>query len=165
MNPETPVDPLIRSQVLSGSVRGNLLLWDGSNIKVEICRKNGRSCHAGPAQPFALEDGQLMTMGGDGAVRVRHGRGPGGDGSWRGPLSSLWSLLQVWDLDSIDVAELSGDSSRVEVEPVSELLLGHGASLASVVRSPRPGSFLWFAQVRTRLSQPAWGRPTPVSPL
>lgn len=70
------------------------------------------------------------------------------------PLSSLWSLPQVWDLDGIDVAELSGDSSRVEAEPVSELLLGHGASLASVVRSPRPGSFLWFAQVRTRPSQP-----------
>lgn len=58
-------------QVLSGSTRGNLLLWEGSNIKAEIFRKNGQTCHAGVVQPFALEDGQLMTMGSDGVIRVR----------------------------------------------------------------------------------------------
>lgn len=62
---------LIFCQVLSGSVWGNLLLWEGSNVKTEICRKNGRNCHAGLVQPFALEDGQLMTMGSDGVIRVR----------------------------------------------------------------------------------------------
>lgn len=59
-------------QVLSGSSWGNLLLWDGCTIKVEICRKEGRNCHAGVVQPFALEDGQLMTMGSDGVVRVKY---------------------------------------------------------------------------------------------
>lgn len=59
-------------QVLSGSSWGNLLLWDGCTIDVEICRKEGRNCHAGGAQPFALEDGQLMTMGSDGVVRVKY---------------------------------------------------------------------------------------------
>lgn len=58
--------------MVSGSDWGNLLLWEGNMVKVEICRKGGRNCHAGIVQPFALEDGQLMTMGSDGAVRVRH---------------------------------------------------------------------------------------------
>lgn len=58
------------SQVLSGTTWGNLLLWDGNTIKVEICRKEGRSCHVGMAQPFALEDELVMTMGSDGIIRV-----------------------------------------------------------------------------------------------
>lgn len=57
-------------QVVSGTDRGNMLLWDGNAIKVEICQKEGRSCHAGVVQPFSLEDGQLMTIGSDGVVRV-----------------------------------------------------------------------------------------------
>lgn len=67
-----PWSPFVSScQVVSGSDWGNLLLWDSNAIKVEICRKEGRNCHTGMAQPFALEDGQLMTFGSDGAVRVR----------------------------------------------------------------------------------------------
>lgn len=58
------------SQVLSGASWGNLLLWDGSTIKVEICRKEGKSCHVGISQPFALEDELVMTMGSDGVIRV-----------------------------------------------------------------------------------------------
>lgn len=57
-------------QVLSGASWGNLLLWDGSTIKVEICRKEGKSCHVGMSQPFALEDELVMTMGEDGVIRV-----------------------------------------------------------------------------------------------
>lgn len=63
---------LVFYQVLSGSNWGNMLLWDGNSIKVEICRKEGRNCHAGVVQPFALEDGQLMSMGSDGVIRVRY---------------------------------------------------------------------------------------------
>lgn len=65
-------DPSSPPQVVSGSDWGNLLLWEGNSIKVEICRKGGQTCHTGLVQPFALEDGQLMTIGSDGAVRVRH---------------------------------------------------------------------------------------------
>ena len=32
-------------KVLSGTECGNLLLWDGGFIKVEISRKNKRFCH------------------------------------------------------------------------------------------------------------------------
>lgn len=57
-------------QVVSGSEWGNMLLWDGGLIKVEIGRKDRRTCHAGPIQQFALDEGELITVGADGAVRV-----------------------------------------------------------------------------------------------
>lgn len=37
---------------------------------MEICRKEGKSCHIGMSQPFALEDELVMTMGSDGVIRV-----------------------------------------------------------------------------------------------
>ncbi|XP_031711807.1 cilia- and flagella-associated protein 44 isoform X2 [Anarrhichthys ocellatus] len=108
-------------KVVSGSDWGNLLLWDGNGIKVEICRKEGRSCHAGMVQPFALEDGQLMTIGSDGVVRG-------------------------WDFESIDTADGNRDGSRFELEPMNELVVGHKVCLSSVVRSSVHDSFICFAQ-------------------
>ncbi|KAK2888569.1 cilia- and flagella-associated protein 44 [Channa argus] len=106
-------------KVVSGSDWGNLLVWDGNAIKVEICRKEGRSCHAGMVRPFTLEDGQLMTMGSDGAVRG-------------------------WDFESIDTAD--SESSKFEMEPMNEMRVGHNVCLTSVVKSSLPDSFIWFAQ-------------------
>ncbi|XP_040915396.1 cilia- and flagella-associated protein 44 [Toxotes jaculatrix] len=108
-------------KVVSGTDWGNLLLWDGNAIKVEICRKEGRSCHAGMVQPFALEDGQLMTFGSDGVVRG-------------------------WDFEGIDAADSNSDSSRFEMEPMNEMVVGHNVCLSSVVKSSLPDSFIWFAQ-------------------
>ncbi|XP_069562406.1 cilia- and flagella-associated protein 44 [Brachyistius frenatus] len=108
-------------KVVSGTEWGNLLLWDGNTIKVEISRKEGQNCHAGMVQPFALEDGQLMTIGYDGAVRG-------------------------WDFERINTADSSSDSSRFEIEPINEMVLGHNVCLSSVVRSSLPDSFIWFAQ-------------------
>ncbi|KAK7895699.1 hypothetical protein WMY93_021024 [Mugilogobius chulae] len=108
-------------KVVSGSEWGNLLLWDGNSLKVEICRKEGRTCHAGTSLPFAISEGQLLTMGADGAVRG-------------------------WNLESISGADCLGESSSFELEPTNELLLGHNVSLSSVVRSGEHDSFIWFAQ-------------------
>ncbi|XP_040013967.1 cilia- and flagella-associated protein 44 [Xiphias gladius] len=108
-------------KVVSGTDRGNLLLWDGNAIKVEICRKEGRSCHAGMVQPFALEDGQLMTIGSDGVVRG-------------------------WDFESIDAADSNSVNSRFEMEPMNEMVVGHNVCLSSMVKSSLPDSFIWFAQ-------------------
>ncbi|XP_044029955.1 cilia- and flagella-associated protein 44 [Siniperca chuatsi] len=108
-------------KVVSGSDWGNLLLWDGNAIKVEICRKEGRNCHTGMVQPFALEDGQLMTIGSDGVVRG-------------------------WDFEGIDTADSNSDSSRFEIEPMNEMVVGHNVCLSSVVKSSLPDSFIWFAQ-------------------
>lgn len=57
-------------KVLSGSEWGNMLLWDGGLIKVEICRKNRRSCHQGTIQQIIMDEGELMTIGNDGYIRV-----------------------------------------------------------------------------------------------
>ncbi|XP_062841766.1 cilia- and flagella-associated protein 44 isoform X2 [Trichomycterus rosablanca] len=108
-------------KVVSGSEWGNMLLWDGGLIKVEICRKEGRTCHAGPIQQFALDEGELMTVGADGAVRC-------------------------WDFESIDTADCVDDSGLFELEPMNELIISRNVSLSSMVRSSIPDSTIWYAQ-------------------
>ncbi|XP_028298547.1 cilia- and flagella-associated protein 44-like isoform X1 [Gouania willdenowi] len=106
-------------KVVTGTEWGNLLLWDREAIKVEICRIERQSCHVGTAQPFSLEDGLLMTFGSDGVIRG-------------------------WDIEKINMADTH--SGRLEMEPINELVVGHNVCLSSVVRSPLPNSFIWFAQ-------------------
>ncbi|XP_029614593.1 cilia- and flagella-associated protein 44 isoform X1 [Salmo trutta] len=108
-------------KVVSGSEWGNMLLWDGGLIKVEICRKGGRTCHAGTIQQFALDEGELMTIGTDGAIRA-------------------------WDFESIDTADCNDDSGLFEIEPMNEMVIGRNVSLSSMVKSCLPDSFIWFAQ-------------------
>nr|XP_057920871.1 cilia- and flagella-associated protein 44-like isoform X2 [Doryrhamphus excisus] len=108
-------------KVVSGSNWGNLLLWDGNAIKVELCSKGGQCCHAGVVQPFILEDGQLMTIGSDGAIRG-------------------------WDFETIDSADSSSENSKFEMEPMTELVVGHQVCLSSIVKSSKPDSNVWFAQ-------------------
>ncbi|XP_053530993.1 cilia- and flagella-associated protein 44 isoform X1 [Ictalurus punctatus] len=108
-------------KVVSGSEWGNMLLWDGGLIKVEIGRKDRRTCHAGPIQQFALDEGELITVGADGAVRC-------------------------WDFETIDTADCVDDSGLFEIEPMNELTIGRNVSLSSMVRSAVPDSTIWFAQ-------------------
>ncbi|KAK3541496.1 hypothetical protein QTP86_027240, partial [Hemibagrus guttatus] len=108
-------------KVVSGSEWGNMLLWDGGLIKVEIGRKPGRTCHAGPIRQFALDEGELISVGADGAVRC-------------------------WDFETIDTADCVDDSGLFEMEPMNELIIGRNVSLSSMVRSTIPDSTIWFAQ-------------------
>ena len=57
-------------KVLSGSEWGNLLLWDGGLIKVQIARKGRKPCHTGTIQQIVMDEGELMTIGSDGFIRV-----------------------------------------------------------------------------------------------
>ena len=57
-------------KVLSGSEWGNMLLWEGGLIKVEITRKGKKACHHGPIQQILLDEGELITVGCDGNIRV-----------------------------------------------------------------------------------------------
>lgn len=57
-------------KVLSGSEWGNMLLWDGGLIKVEIARKGRKPCHNGLIQQIIMDEGELMTIGTDGYIRV-----------------------------------------------------------------------------------------------
>lgn len=57
-------------KVLSGSEWGNMLLWDGGLIKVELTRKGKKTCHQGNIEQFFLDEGELITIGADGFVKV-----------------------------------------------------------------------------------------------
>lgn len=57
-------------KVLSGTETGNMLLWEGGLIKVEIGRKGKKLCHQGSIQQILLDEGELMTVGSDGFIRV-----------------------------------------------------------------------------------------------
>lgn len=59
---------------------------------------------------------------------------------------TVW-LLQGWDFESIDTADSTSDSSRFELEPMNEMVVGHNVCLTSMVKSSLPDSFVWFAQV------------------
>ncbi|KAI2652935.1 Cilia- and flagella-associated protein 44 [Labeo rohita] len=108
-------------KVVSGSEWGNMLLWEGGLIKVEFCRKGGRTCHSGTIYQFNLDEGELMTIGSDGAVRS-------------------------WNLETIDTADAVDDSGLFEIEPMNELIIGRNVSLHSMVKSSIPETSIWFAQ-------------------
>uniref|UniRef100_T1G027 Cilia- and flagella-associated protein 44 n=1 Tax=Helobdella robusta TaxID=6412 RepID=T1G027_HELRO len=84
------------SKVLSSCEWGNLLLWDGGLIKVEICGKNKMPCHRGSIQQIILMNGVVITVGLDGFIRG-------------------------WDFGQLDNSDISGESEAVEVEPIYEL--------------------------------------------
>ncbi|XP_062907293.1 cilia- and flagella-associated protein 44 [Mobula hypostoma] len=107
-------------KVISGCEWGNMLLWDGGLIKVELRRKGGRPCHQGSINQFVLDEGELITIGSDGCVRV-------------------------WDFETIDTAEAYDEYSVVEMEPMNELFVGRNVNLQSMVKF-KDSSFIWCAQ-------------------
>ncbi|XP_071957578.1 cilia- and flagella-associated protein 44-like isoform X2 [Antedon mediterranea] len=109
-------------KVLSGTEWGNMLLWDGGLIKVEIARKHKKNCHTGPIEQFVMDEGELITIGADGFIRV-------------------------WDFESIDTADSHDDSGIFEMEPMNELKVGNGVHLRSMIKSVDPeAQSIWFAQ-------------------
>ena len=59
-------------KVLSGSEWGNMLLWDGDLIKCELTSTENKNCHKGQVQEIFLVEGELITAGSDGCVKVRY---------------------------------------------------------------------------------------------
>ncbi|XP_078493244.1 cilia- and flagella-associated protein 44-like isoform X2 [Ciona intestinalis] len=113
-------------KVLSGCEWGNMLLWDGGLIKVEICKKNLKPCHVGSIQQLVIDEGELITIGLDGYVRV-------------------------WELEAIDTADTTDDSDKFEVEPMNELKVGTDVQLTRMVKATEDedteeGSSIWYAQ-------------------
>ena len=56
---------------MSGSEWGNMLLWDGDLIKCELSSTENNNCHKGQVQEIFLDEGELITAGADGSVKVR----------------------------------------------------------------------------------------------
>uniref|UniRef100_H2ZFC4 Cilia- and flagella-associated protein 44 n=1 Tax=Ciona savignyi TaxID=51511 RepID=H2ZFC4_CIOSA len=107
-------------KVLSGCEWGNMLLWDGGLIKVEICKKNNKPCHIGSIQQLVIDEGELITIGLDGYVRV-------------------------WEMEAIDTADTTDDSDVFEVEPMNELKVGNDATMEEDA-SMEEGASVWYAQ-------------------
>ncbi|KAH9503833.1 Cilia- and flagella-associated protein 44 [Bulinus truncatus] len=110
-------------KVLSGAEWGNLLLWEGGLIKVEITCKGKKNCHQGPIMQILLDEGELMTVGADGYIRV-------------------------WDFETIDTADATDDSGKFEMDPMNEMKVGSDVQLYSIVKSidEENEPTIWYAQ-------------------
>ncbi|XP_031554688.1 cilia- and flagella-associated protein 44-like isoform X2 [Actinia tenebrosa] len=108
-------------KVLSGSDWGNMLLWEGGLIKVEICKKGKKTCHQGMIQQFFMDEGELMSIGVDGYVKV-------------------------WDFESIDTADTDEEGSLFEVDPMYELKVGTDVKLMSMQKAVNSEAPIWYAQ-------------------
>jgi hypothetical protein len=92
---------LMDGKVVSSSDYGRLLVWEGGSIKCEIVGKGGQFCHKGAIHVVMVEEGELLTAGEDGYVRV-------------------------WDLEAVDNADApNGTESRLfQLEPLDEMHIG-----------------------------------------
>ena len=109
-------------KVLSGTEWGNFLLWDGGFIKVEISKKARKLCHHGTVEALHLDEGELISAGVDGFVRV-------------------------WDFETIDSADITEDNPTFEMEPLAEIKVGHDVNLKTLSQAAIPDSpTLWYAQ-------------------
>ncbi|TPX52365.1 hypothetical protein SeMB42_g01478 [Synchytrium endobioticum] len=146
-------------KVLSSTEFGNLLLWDGNAIKCEILLRGKKPCHQGQIHVVMIDEGEVITAGDDGFIRV-------------------------WDFETIDSADVSDDptpaltpsqpgamgdipagagagaganagaiasnhapvtvssvqSRLYELEPLDEILIGKDVQIKSMVRSLTPNS-------------------------
>ncbi|XP_058517882.1 cilia- and flagella-associated protein 44 isoform X3 [Ochotona princeps] len=108
-------------KVLSGSEWGNMLLWDGGLIKVELCRAARKSCHHGPINQIMLDEGEVITVGSDGCIRI-------------------------WDFETIDTADTVDETGLLEIEPINELQVDKNVKLFSMIKMNETGNNFWLAQ-------------------
>ncbi|CAF0758116.1 unnamed protein product [Rotaria sordida] len=108
-------------KVISGTEWGNMLLWDGGLIQIEVCRKKGKPCHNGPIQQVLLNESDVYTVGEDGYIRI-------------------------WDFETIDTAEAIDEGSKMEMEPLNELRVGTDSKLMGIKHGVVDDMSLWFAQ-------------------
>ena len=95
--------------------------------QVEIKRRDLTNCHRGPVQQFVMAEGELITIGCDGWIRV-------------------------WDLESIEHAapiDLESDEGFYLLDPMNEIHVSADAILRSITRSKEPmgpDENFWFLQ-------------------
>ncbi|KAB0397557.1 hypothetical protein E2I00_006112, partial [Balaenoptera physalus] len=108
-------------KVLSGSEWGNMLLWEGGHIKVELSRAAGKPCHQGPINQIMLDEGEVITIGSDGCVRI-------------------------WDFETIDTADTIDETGLSEIEPINELQVDKNVRLFSMIKMNEIGNNFWLSQ-------------------
>ena len=96
-------------------------------MKVEVRRRDLSTCHEGPVQQFVMAEGELITIGCDGWIRV-------------------------WDLESIEQAAPIDNESEDGVfllDPMNEIHVSPGAVLRSITKSKeamKDDENFWFLQ-------------------
>ncbi|KAM7030896.1 cilia- and flagella-associated protein 44 isoform 2-T5 [Passerculus sandwichensis] len=108
-------------KVVSGTEWGNLLLWEGGLIKVELCQVGHKPCHEGPISQLIFDEGDLYSVGKDGVIRM-------------------------WNFEIVDTADPVDDTGLVEMEPMNELWLGKNVSLNFITKIHDQGQSFWLAQ-------------------
>ncbi|XP_063689299.1 cilia- and flagella-associated protein 44-like isoform X17 [Bolinopsis microptera] len=111
-------------KVLSGSEWGNMLLWDGDLIKCELSSTENKNCHKGQIQEIFLDEGELITAGADGSVKI-------------------------WDFETIDGADVLEEDAMFPMEPMSEMHVGDGVSIISMCKTVTENNdtnSMWLAQ-------------------
>ena len=114
-------------KVVTGCEWGNLLLWEGGCVKVEIRRRDLSTCHEGPVQQFVMAEGELITIGCDGWIRV-------------------------WDLESIEQAipiDSETEDGYFLLDPMNEINVSPDAVLRSITKSKelmQDDENFWFLQ-------------------
>mmetsp|Transcript_24697 Transcript_24697/g.74172 ORF Transcript_24697/g.74172 Transcript_24697/m.74172 type:complete len:1868 (-) Transcript_24697:86-5689(-) len=118
-------------KVVSGSEWGNMLLWEGGKIKCEIAAKGKKGgapepIHAGGVDVVLIEDGEVVTAGADGHIRI-------------------------WDLDVVDLADAPSETNMVYLmDPQLERKVGNGVQIVSMSKSREVGDddelSVWYAQ-------------------
>lgn len=114
-------------KVVSGSTWGSLLLWFNGQVEVEIKRRDMSPCHQGSVLQFVIAEGELISTGADGWIRV-------------------------WDLESIQQAEgmnLEKEDGLFLLDPINEIQVAPDAVLQSISKSKmlsKDEENFWYVQ-------------------
>lgn len=122
------VYPMPDEKVVTGCEWGNILIWDEGLIKMEVCKKNRQPCHSALITQFEFANGELMSVGMDG-----------------------W--IKVWFYETVDLADPPEEDRVLEIEPIYQFEItderGSSAMLMQILKQePQdPSQTVWFAQV------------------
>ncbi|KYN07248.1 WD repeat-containing protein 52 [Cyphomyrmex costatus] len=115
-------------KVVSGCEWGNILLWEEGSITLEICRKNRQPCHAKAITQFEYMNGELISVGMDGWIRI-------------------------WFYETIDQANPQDGKRFLEIQPIYEYLISESDEISSAMlmcickqEPDSPESTFWYAQ-------------------
>ncbi|XP_011056677.1 PREDICTED: cilia- and flagella-associated protein 44, partial [Acromyrmex echinatior] len=114
-------------KIVSGCEWGNILLWEESLITLEICRKNQQPCHAKAITQFEYMNGELISVGMDGWIRI-------------------------WFYETIDQANLYNRKRFLEIQPIYEYHISESDGASAMLmcihkqKPDNPESTFWYAQ-------------------
>ncbi|XP_072743964.1 cilia- and flagella-associated protein 44 [Anoplolepis gracilipes] len=115
-------------KVVSGCEWGNILLWEEGLITLEICKKNRQPCHTKAITQFEYINGELISVGMDGWIRI-------------------------WFYETIDQADSRTGERILEIQPIYEYHVSEDDEVDQSMimcickqEPDNPESMFWYAQ-------------------